>query len=99
MALEESVNEDNWVSTRKGARPETIVSASSFEVVTITFSVAYEELKYYGLTKTAADAYIAANPTLDLEREDISNFPTACNLIKRVETRTVASVTGSARPT
>lgn len=99
MALEESVNEDKWVSTRKGARPEKIVSASSFEVVTITLSSSYDEYKYYGLTKTAADAYIAAHPELDLEREEISNFPTACNLIKRVEDISVASVTGSARPT
>ena len=51
------------------------------------------------ITISAAQSYMAANPTLNISLEPIQNFPTACNMIKRTETRTLVSVVGSARPT
>lgn len=98
MALVTSIVEDDWVLESYGARPEVSVSASSYEVVTITWSVVSYEWKYYAVDKQTALDYITANPTLDLAIERISNFPSAVNLIKRLEQWTLASVTGSARP-
>jgi hypothetical protein len=98
MALATSVDEAKWVLQSDGRENEVVQSASSYEVVTATWTTLRLEYKYFAITISAAQSYMAANPTLSLTIEPIANFPTACNLIKRTETRTLVSVTGSARP-
>lgn len=98
MALDTSVNEAKWVLTTKGQRSEITSSASTFEVVTVTWAVTSTEHKYYAITRSAAESYMTANPTLDLSLEMLQNIPNGCNIIKRAEVRTIASITSSARP-
>lgn len=98
MALATSIDEEKWVNTRKGGRPVQSVSVAQLAQMTALWQAAFVEFKYYALTKTAADAYINAHPELDLEREDISGFPNACNLIKRADVQTLVSLSRSAIP-
>lgn len=98
MALETSVNESNWVLTRRGQDSEKIQSASFTVVVNVIATVTSLEYKYYGLTIGAGNDYISAHPELNLELELIPNMPTACNLIKRSEVRTITDVTNEPIP-
>jgi hypothetical protein len=99
MALDTAVDEAKWVLQSDGSEPQIITSASSYEVVTMTRQVDATEYKYFCLDLATAQAYKAANPTLRLTIEVITNMPNACNLIKRTETNALVSVSGSARPT
>jgi hypothetical protein len=92
MALETSVNESNWILQRDGRRGEVFTSIGQTQTTTITSVVVSQEYKYFAITVSAAQAYMAANPTLDLDLEVIGNMPTACNLVKRTETRTIVSI-------
>jgi hypothetical protein len=98
MALATSVDENKWVLQSDGREGREETSTSSYEVVTAVWTTVHQEYKYFAITVSAAQAYMAANPTLNLNLEMIQNFPNACNIIKRVETNTLVSVTGSARP-
>ena len=92
MALDTSVNEDNWVLQRDGSRQEISVSAIPGASTTITWQVTSLEHKYFCITVTAAQSYKTANPTLDLDLEIIANMTNACHIIRRTETRTLVSV-------
>jgi hypothetical protein len=92
MAAETSVNEDNWVLQRDGSRPEVSTSSTPGASVTVTWQVSTLEYKYFAITVTAAQSYKTSNPTLDLDLEVIANMPDVCNIIKRVESRTLTSI-------
>jgi hypothetical protein len=92
MALDTSVNEDNWILQRDGSRQEISVSAIPGASTTITWQVTSLEHKYFCITVTAAQSYKTANPSLDLDLEIIANMPNACHIIRRTETRTLESV-------
>lgn len=98
MALETSVNEANWKLMSKGSRGETQTSASSYEVITMTWTVATEEYKYFGLTESACTTYMSSNPSLDLQMERQNQFGAGWNLIKRTETRTLTGVSNGPIP-
>ena len=98
MALATSVDENKWVLQSEGVEKDEVTSASSYEVVTAVWATYRLELKYFAITVSAAQAYVNSNPTSNLSIETIANLPHGCNIIKRVETRTLTSVTGNPRP-
>lgn len=98
MALDTSVDENKWVRTRRGQDSEKIQTASLTVVVNVIATVTSVEYKYYGLTVGAGDSYMTAHPELNLELELIPNMPTACNLVKREEVRTITDVSNEPFP-
>lgn len=99
MALATSVNEANWVITRRGQDTENIQSASFTQVINVISTVTSVEYKYYGLTVLAGNQYLVDHVDLNLEIEFIPNMPTACNLIKRLEVRQITEVQNLPLPT
>ena len=98
MALDTSVNESKWILIRRGQDTEKIRSASFTQVTNIISTVTSVEYKYYGLTVVAGNSYLSAHPELNLEIELIPNMPTACNLVKREELRTITDISNTQWP-
>ena len=98
MALASAIDEDDWVLQSQGNRSESSTTASTYETITMTWTVSATEYKYFSVDLTVAQAYIAANPTLDLTIEMIPGFTNGCHLLKRTETRTLTSVTSGSIP-
>ena len=92
MALATSVDENKWVLQRDGSRPEVLTSGVVGATTTITYQITTLEYKYFAITVTAAQTYKASHPELDLDLEIIQNMPNACNIIRRIETRTLVSI-------
>lgn len=92
MGLATSVDEDKWVLQRDGSRVERSVSAIPGASQTIVWQVTSQEYKYFAITITAAQAYMASHPTLDLDIEVVNTPATACHILKRVESRSITEI-------